>query len=461
MTAIAHPSATLDQLREATTGQVVTADDGAYDDVRSAWNLSYQHAPAVVVVAETTEDVVAAVRHARSQGLRIAVQTTGHGVGRLADAGALLIDLSKLVDVRIDPEARTATVAGGTTWRPVLEAASAVGLAPLLGSTPDVGVVGYTLGGGLGWLARAHGMGREMLRAAELVTPDGDVVEVSESSNPELLWALRGGGTSGLGIVTSMTVDLVPVSMVYGGNLLYPAEMAPEVMARYAEWVQDLPDAMTSSVVLMNFPPFEEVPEPIRGRSFAIVRGCHSGSLEEGQALVDEWRAWAVPALDMFGPMPFAAVETISNDPVDPVAAAVTTEWLTELSSDVIDVLRRATYPTAGPPLLAFSEVRHVGGAAGRGVGAAFGGTTDLLLEVVAITPTPEAGVAAKALLEQLHRQLAPATTGGTYLNFTEGEEKQSRSASGFEADALERLRAVKAEIDPADVMSHGVDVTR
>ncbi len=250
MTAIAHLSSTLDQLRRATTGQVVTADDGAYDDVRSVWNLSFQHAPAVVVVAETTGDVVAAVRHARSEGLRIAVQTTGHGVARVADAAALLLDLSKLVDVRVDSEARTATVAGGTTWRPVLEAASAVGLAPLLGSTPDVGVVGYTLGGGLGWLARAHGMGRDMLRAAELVTPDGEVVEVSEASNPELLWALRGGGTSGLGIVTSMTVDLVPLTTVYGGNLLYPAEMAADVMARYAEWVQDLPgpSSATSSL---------------------------------------------------------------------------------------------------------------------------------------------------------------------------------------------------------------------
>jgi hypothetical protein len=382
-------------------------------------------------------------------------------VARVADEGALLVDLSKLVDVRIDAEARTATVAGGTTWRPVLEASSAVGLAPLLGSTPDVGVVGYTLGGGLGWLARAFGMGRDMLRAVELVTPDGEVVEVSETSNPELLWALRGGGTSGLGIITSMTVDLVPVDVVYGGNLLYPAEMAPEVMARYAEWVQDLPDAMTSSVVLMNYPPFEEVPEPIRGRSFVIVRGCHSGSLDEGEQLMDGWRAWATPALDMFGPMPFAAVETISSDPVDPVAAAVTTEWLTELSTDVIDALFGATYPTAGPPLLAMSEVRHVGDAAGRGDGPTLGGTSELLLEVVAITPTPELQVAAKALIADLRRQLAPATTGGTYLNFTEGEEKQVRSASGFEADALERLRVVKAEVDPDDVMSHGIDVTR
>jgi hypothetical protein len=461
MTATTDLSSALDLLRRRTTGQVITPADEGYDTARAAWNLAFEHRPAVVVAAETAADVVAAVDHARSEGLRIAVQTTGHGVARVADAGAMLIDLSRLVSVEIDPEARTATVGGGTTWRPVLEAAAAVGLAPLLGSTPDVGAVGYTLGGGLGWLAREHGLCRDTLRAAQLVTPDGDLVEVSAASNPELLWALRGGGTSGLGIVTSMTVDLVPATTVYGGNLLYPAEMAPEVMARYADWVTDLPSAMTSSVLIMNFPPFEEVPEPIRGRSFVIVRGCFDGPVEEGQALVDTWRSWAAPELDMFGPMPFSAVETISNDPVDPMPAAVTTEWLTGLTPEVIDVLCAATLPAGGPPALLLSEVRHVAGALGRGDGVALGRTSDLLLEVVAAVPTPEAEVGVRATLAGLRDRLAPSTTGGTYLNFTEGEEKQARSSSGFGPEALERLRAVKAEVDPQDVMSHGVDVTR
>ena len=461
MTTTDDLTATLDVLRRQTTGEVITPSDEGYDGARTAWNLALEHHPAVVVVAESTDDVVAAVRHARSQGLRIAVQTTGHGVARVADAGAMLIDLSRLVDVRVDPEARTATVAGGTTWLPVLEAAAATGLAPLLGSTPHVGAVGYTLGGGLGWLARAHGLCRDTLRAAQVVTLEGDVVEVSEASNPELLWALRGGGTAGLGIVTSMTVDLVPVTTVYAGNLLYPAAMAPEVMARYADWTTGLPKGMTSSVVLMNFPPFEEVPEPLRGRSFVIVRGCFDGPVEEGQALVDTWRAWAPPAIDLFGPMPFSAVETISNDPVDPMPAAVTTEWLTELSAEVIDSLCAATYPNGGPPALVFAEVRHVGGAMGRADGVTLGGTSDLLLELVGVTPTPEVAEVVKGVQAGLRRRLAPFTTGGTYLNFTEGEEKQARSASGFDAAALERLRAVKAEVDPEDVMSHGVDVCR
>ena len=461
MTATTDLSSAIDLLRRRTTGQVVTPADEGYDSARSAWNLAFEHRPALIVAAETTADVVAAVDHARSEGLRIAVQTTGHGVARVADAGAVLIDLSRLVSVEIDPDARTATVGGGTTWRPVLEAAAAVGLAPLLGSTPDVGAVGYTLGGGLGWLARGHGLCRDTLRAAEVVTPDGDVVDVSEASNPELLWALRGGGTSGLGIVTSMTVDLVPVTTVYGGNLLYPAEMAPEVMARYADWVTDLPEAMTSSVLIMNFPPFEEVPEPVRGRSFVIVRGCFDGPVEEGQALVDTWRSWAAPALDMFGPMPFSMVETISNDPVDPMPAAVTTEWLTRLTPEVIDVLCTTILPAGGPPALAFAEVRHVGGALGRADGVALGRTSDLLLNVIGPAPTPEVEVAVKAALADLRDRLAPFTTGGTYLNFTEGEEKQVRSASGFEVEALERLRAVKGSVDPEDVMSHGVDVTR
>ena len=461
MTTTVDLDATLDELRRQITGEVVAPSDAGYDGARTAWNLTYEHRPALVVVAASSDDVVAAVRFARSTGLRIAVQTTGHGVARAADAGAMLIDLSRLVDVQIDADARTATVGGGTTWQPVLEAAAASGLAPLLGSTPHVGAVGYTLGGGIGWLARAHGLCRDTLRAAQLVTLDGDVLEVSEASNPELLWALRGGGTAGLGIVTSMTVDLVPVATVYAGNLLYPAEMAPEVMARYADWVADLPAGMTSSIVLMNFPPFEEVPDPLRGRSFVIVRGCFDGPVEEGQALVDTWRAWAPPALDMFGPMPFTAMATISNDPVDPMPAVVTTEWLTELSGEVIEGLCAATYPNGGPPALVFAEVRHVAGAMARTGGVTLGRTSDLLLEMVGATPTPEATELVRSVQAGVRRRLAPFTTGGTYLNFTEGEEKQDRSASGFDPAALERLRAVKAEVDPEDVMSHGVDVSR
>lgn len=451
----------LDDLRARCTGEVLTPDDEGYVAAAMAWNVRFAHRPSVIVLAETSEDVAEAVCHARAHDLKIAVQSSGHGFARVAD-GALLVNLSRLAGFRINAEDRSARLAGGVKWWPVLEAAAAVGLAPMLGSTPDVGAVGYTLGGGMGWLARKYGLSLDHVRSFEIVTTDGQLRTTSQDFDPELFWALRGGGAGGLGIVTAMTIELMPVSMVYGGNLLYPAAMAREVLTRYADWVETVPDEMTSSVVLMNFPPMDEVPEPLRGQSFIIVRGCFCGPLEQGEELMRPWREWASPAFDMFGPMPFGEVATISNDPVDPVPAAVSTEWLTDLGRDVVDALITATYPTAGPPLLAFSEVRHAGAAVSRNDAGAYGNReSTLLLEMVAITPTEEIAQAADAHIKALRFELAPHTTGGAYLNFCEGEEKRARTQEGFGADDFRRLQAVKARMDATDVMAFGLDLSK
>jgi hypothetical protein len=440
---------------------VLTPGDEGFVAAALAWNVRYAHRPAVIVMAETSDDVARAVAFARARHMKIAVQSSGHGFARAAD-DALLISLRRLDDVDIDPQARTARIAGGAKWWPVLEQASAVGLAPLLGSTPDVGAVGYTLGGGMGWLARKHGLSIDAVRSFEIVTTDGELKTASADVDPELFWALRGGGAGGLGIVTAMTVDLVPVDMVYAGNLLYPAAMAREVMARYAAWVETTPDELTSSVVLMNMPPLEEVPEPLRGQSFVIIRGCFCGPLDEGAELMRFWRDWEAPAFDMFGPMPFGEAATISNDPVDPMPAAVSTEWLTDIDDEVAETLIEATYPAGGPPLLVFSEVRHVGGAVHRNEGGAFGvRDSSLLLEMVAITPTEEIALAADAHIRALRFTLAPHTTGQAYLNFCEGEEKRARTEEGFSPEKYDRLKAVKARMDRDDLMAFGLDLTR
>lgn len=441
-------------------GRVVAPGDPGYDEARRAWNLTIDQYPALIVMAENADDVAFAVRWAADAGLKVAVQATGHGVVTPAD-DAVLIVTSAMQGVCVDPGAHTAWVEAGVKWAEVLAAAQEHGLAPLLGSSPDVGAVGYTLGGGLGWLARKYGLSADSVRTYELVTADGRQIRASADEHPDLFWGLRGGGGS-LGVITRMEIALHPVTMVYAGNLFYPAAMAHEVFARYRDWVPTLPDEMTTSVVLMNFPPLPMVPEPLRGQSFTMVRGCYAGPLEEGAALIDGWRAWRAPAMDMFGPIPFTAAATISNDPLDPTAGVTRGLWLADLEGDAIDTLVGHTLPHGGPPALTITEVRHIGGAVSRADASrsAYGNRdAELLLEMIAMVPTPEAAEAAHAAMAGMEAALRPHLTGGVYMNFLEGKDSRSRIAQGFTAESFRWLRALKREWDPRNLFSHAFAV--
>jgi hypothetical protein len=450
-------------LRSRVTGAVLTERDPGYAEAGAAWNLCFQHHPAVLVVAETAGDVAEAVRFARAGGFRVAVQATGHGAARTAD-GAVLIVTSKMTAVEIDAANRIATVAAGAKWGAVLAPAQEHGLAPLLGSTTDVGAVGYTLGGGMGWLARRYGLASDSVRAFEIVSPDGELVRASSDENAELFWALKGGGAGTFGVVTSMEIDLYPVDNVYAGNLLYPVEMAAEVVARWRDWVAGMDDRLTSSVCIMNFPPLDIVPEPVRGQSFVIVRGCWSGDLLDGEALINGWRSWRTPALDLFGPMPFSMADTISNDPVDPLPGMITTEWFDSIPAEAVDIVVRTGVPQPGQmPLVLKTEIRHAGGAVrANAVHAANdrGRSGEFVLEVVGLALTADIGAALHAQLESVRAELAPYVTGATYLNFTEGAERQQRTASAFSPEHLRRLQAVKDAVDSADRFCHGFGVT-
>jgi hypothetical protein len=461
MSFTAIPS-TLDEavaaLRQHLGGVAHTPADDGYAAARRGWNVAIEQHPAVVVEAADAGDVAHAVRFARAMGARVAVQATGHGIGRAAD-GAVLITTGRLGEVTIDPQARTARVAAGAKWGAVLNAAQMHGLAPLLGSSTDVGAVGYTLGGGFGWLARRYGLASDSVRSFDLVTPDGIEVRTSADEQTELFWALKGGGAGSLGIVTAMEIELYPVTTVYAGNLLYPVEMAAEVIARWRDWVADVPDELTSAVAVMNFPPFEEVPEPVRGRSFVIVRGCWIGDLAAGAALVDQWRAWRAPELDLFGPMPFSEADTISNDPVDATPHTGGTEWFDDLADEAIDIIVEATVPAGRPPALVFSEIRHAGGAVRAGAAAAAndrGRSGEFLMYMLAVTPDADAALTAEALVRHTRHRLSPYATGASYLNFLDGEARAARSATAFSPEHRRRLAVVKQAVDAEDRFCHG-----
>ena len=442
---------------------LVPSDDG-FAAAAAAWNLCFTHDPALVVIAGTTADITEAVRFARAAGYRVAIQATGHGIARPAGADTVLIVTSRLAGVTIDAAARTAHVSCGAKWGAVLAPAQEHGLAPLLGSTTDVGAVGYTLGGGMGWLGRRYGLASDSVRSFDLVLPDGTEAHASATEQPELFWALKGGGGGTFGVVTAMDIELYPVTTVYAGNLLYPVGMAAEVIARYRDWVVDgIDEQLTSSVLIMNFPPLDVVPEPIRGQSFVIVRGCWSGELAEGQRLIDAWRNWRTPAVDMFGPMPFSAADTISNDPVDPIPAMVSTEWFDALPNAAIETLVAATAADGEhPPMLLFSELRHAGGAIRANAAGAVndrGRSGELLLEMVGMVFGPEHGMALEAHIERTRQALAPFVTGAAYLNFMEGEDKRERSASAYSDGHMVRLQAVKDAVDGGDRFSHGFGI--
>lgn len=449
------------QLRANIQGQVILPDEPGYDEARLAWNRKIVQYPAMIVIAQTAQDVATAVTFAREHDLGAAVQATGHGNVRPAD-NALLILTQEMTGVTVDPIAQTATVEAGVKWGAVLAAAQQHGLAPLLGSSPTVGAVGYTLGGGLGWLGRKYGLSTDNVLYFEIVTADGQLRIASENENRDLFWGLRGGGGS-LGIVTSMMIRLFPVTEVYAGNLFYPAAMAQDVFRHYREWIANAPDELTSSVLIMNFPPLPQLPEFLRGQSFVLVRGCYCGDLSEGEALLRHWRDWQAPLVDDFKTIPFSAAATISNDPVDPMPAFTSGAWLRELGDEAIDAIVSYGQGADGPSPLIFAEVRHAGGAIRRvAKEAAVYGNRDaeLVLCLVGVAPTAEAQQHLVTYTGALKEALRPFLTGGVYMNFLEGAESQRRIRDGLATGGYEWLARLKAQTDPDNLMRYSFNVS-
>jgi FAD/FMN-containing dehydrogenase len=442
-------------------GVTYSPGDHEYDPARQAWNLVVDQHPALIVIPETVADIQEAVRYAVSQQLTVAVQSTGHGVARKAD-DALLILTSRLDQIQINPTAQTARVQAGVKWGKVLEQAQAHGLAPLLGSSPDIGVVGYSLGGGFGWLGRKYGMAVDSIRSINLVNAEGDLITASENENSDLFWALRGGG-GGFGVVTELEIQLYPVTTVYGGNLFYPAELAKEVLSRFKEFSAQAPEELTSAVNLMSFPPIPIVPEPLRGKTFAIFRGCYTGPVEEGEALINTWREWKTPAIDAFQTMPFSQVAMISQDPVDPMPASVTTAWMSELTDEAIESLLQYGVPQQGPLPLTFIEIRQSGGAISRVDAAAnaYGNReAAYCMECIGMTPNPEAQQAFMAHTSQLKAELMPVLTGGVYLNFLDSEEAQLKVKDAFLPETYKKLQEIKAKYDKGNIFCHGFNIS-
>jgi FAD/FMN-containing dehydrogenase len=439
------------ELRAHVTGDVVLPGDPEWDAARLAWNLAVDQRPAMVALPETSDDVAAVVAYAAQAGLRVAVQGTGHGAGarggELSDS--ILLKMERMRRVQIDAAGRTARVEAGVIWSEVAEAAAEHGLATLAGSSPDVGVVGYTLGGGLSWLGRRYGLAASSVVSVEIVTADGELRRIDAETDADLFWAVRGGGGS-FGAVTAIEFALFPLAEVYAGVMLWPIERASEILHAWREWAADMPDDMTSVGRLLQLPAIPDIPEPLRGRSFVAVEAFYLGDEAEGAGLVAPIRALG-PEIDTVATIPVAALQHVHMDPEHPVPGLGDGMLLDDLSATSIDALVAAAGPGSGSPFLSV-EVRQLGGAIARpaaGGGAVSHLDADFALYAVGIAMSPEQAAAISAHVSLLHDALAPWAAETTYLNFAEADIAGDRLFGPY---AHHRLRAVKAAYDPADL---------
>jgi hypothetical protein len=437
-------------LRERLTGAVSVPGDEDFDVARQAWNVAVDQRPAVVAEPETVADVVAIVEFARARGLRVAPQGTGHSAAPLGPLhDTVLLKTHRMRTVEIDPERRCARVQAGAVWADVVVPAAEHGLAALAGSSHDVGVVGYTLGGGVSWLARKHGLAANSVRAIQLVTADGRVAMVDAQHEPDLFWALRGGGGS-FAVVTAIELELYPVPELYAGMLAFPWERAGEVLRAWRGWTRTAPEEAMSLGRILQFPPLPEMPDHLRGRSFAVVEVAYLGDEASGAALLAPLRALG-PELDTFAMVSPEGLLGLHMDPPGPVPGAGDGGQLDVMSDEAIDALVAVAGAGSGSPLLSV-ELRHLGGALARaqeGHGALAALEGDFALFAVGVAPHDEAAAAVQAHIDVVKGALAPWDAGRRLLNFS---ERRIDPSTAYPPAAYRRLRAVKTLVDPDDV---------
>jgi FAD/FMN-containing dehydrogenase len=437
-------------LQTSLAGELYLPGEDGYAEATQAFNLTVTQRPAFVALPEDEDDVIEIVRYATAHGLRVAPQRTGHNadpLGSLSDV--ILLRTDRMQGVEIDAERRIARVRAGAKWETVLPAASELGLAALHGSTADVSVTGYVLGGGVGWYARKHGLAANSVRAIELVTADGELVRVDHDEDPELFFALRGGGGN-FGVVTALEIDLYPIAEVYAGVLFFPWERASEVLHAWLDWTRELPDEVTSVGRILQFPPFPQIPEPLRGQKFAIVEAVYVGDEAAGAALLEPLRRLG-PAIDTFAMVPPAGIAELHMDPPQPTPYVGEGFMLGELDHAAIDRFVAAAGPDSGSPLVS-AEIRHLGGAAQRSAphhGALATLDAEFITFSVGILPDEYLRPVFRAQLDLVAAALAPYLNGREYLNFAEATTDPARF---YTPEAYARLRAVKARVDPDEV---------
>ncbi|MGI9822275.1 FAD-binding protein [Agromyces sp. Marseille-Q5079] len=450
------------ELADRLAGRLSLPGDATWDADRLAWNLAVDQRPAAVVVAAGAADAVETVRAAAGLGLGVAAQSTGHNAGPLAAQDGfdevVLLKMSELRGVEIDPEARVARIEPGAQWGDVVAAATPHGLAALAGSSHDVGVMGYTLGGGISWLARSHGLAANQVLAAEIVTADGRLRRIDAEHDTDLFWAIRGGGGD-FGVVTALEFRLFPITEVLAGMLLWPLDAAEQVLPAWAAWTAELPDSVTSTARVMRLPALPELPPFLSGRELLLIEAVCQESPERAAELLAPLRAFS-PEIDTVHPQPVAELLQLHMDPPEPSPGFGDGMMLTELAPATVRAFLAAVGPGADTALLV-AELRHLGGvldpdaaldvAADHGTPApgAVAGFDARYLVFAGGIPMPGLGDALVASLGRLFSRIEPWRAPVEYLNFSENR----RPAERLFGERVHRLRAVKHAVDPAGMI--------
>ncbi|MEU0082749.1 FAD-binding oxidoreductase [Streptomyces sp. NPDC006274] len=430
----------------STATTVLRPGDEGYEGELAGFQTGFTRRPDLVVAARDAEDVRAAVAYAAAHGLPVRAQATGHGTPGPV-AGGVLVSTRRMDGVAVDAAARTARVAAGARWGQVVAAAAGHGLAPLNGSAPGVGAVSYTLGGGLGILAREFGYAADHVRSLEIVTADAGLRNVTAGSDPELFWALCGGG-HGFGVVTAMEIDLVPVARLYGGSLVFDGDLVDRALEVWLRWTAGLPDQVTSSAALVRFPDLPVVPEPMRGRYTVSVRVAFTGDAEEGGRLVAPLREIGPALADSLRDMPYAESHTIHSDPDFPHAYYGDSAMLGGLDAGRAREVVRLTGPDA--PVMSVVQINHLGGATAKEQRNAvpFRSARYLLRVLNPLGRDTQAGVV-EALHARVFQVLEPLTLGRS-VNFAFGCGSRTRGL--HEPGTHKRLAGLRSAYDPASL---------
>lgn len=442
----------IDALRSRVSGSVITPGDQGYDEARKVYNFMIDRHPAAVVQCTGAADVAAVVRHAAETGTELAVRGGEHSVPGFGTAdGALVADLFGLSLVRVDPSGRTARAGGGATWGAFNEATGAHGLATTGGIISTTGVGGLTLGGGIGYLARGYGLSCDNLLSAQVVTADGQLVTASEAEHPDLFWALRGGGGN-FGVVTECTFRLHPVAEIYGGPMFFELSDGPAVLAYFNEFIKTAPREFGGFPAFQIAPPLPFVPENRVGEPFVAVVSCWTGSVPEGEKILQGFRDVASPVAEMVGSMPYPAL----NSAFDAlVPRGLQHYWkaafLGDLSAEAI-----RTHMEHGPRVPVVNSTVHlypINGACHdvAGDATAFGHRDATYAAVIAgMWPDPADNEANTAWVKDYYEAIAPQSQGGGYVNFASADD-QSKVAVNYGANYA-RLQEVKRLYDPGNL---------
>lgn len=429
-------------------GRVATPNDPDWDEARKAWNLAADLHPAAVAFVEGAGDIARVIRFAAERDLKVTAQATGHGAAALGPLDdTIVVKTERMRGIEVDPETRTAHVEAGVLAMDLGAAAQADGLCSPHGSAPDVGVVGYTLGGGWSWLAQRYGFACNHVKAIELVAADGAARRVDDETDADLFWALRGGGGS-YAIVSAIEIALFPIADLYAGMIVLPAETGAEGIRAYRDWTETVPDEVTSIVRFLRPPPSSDVPEAIRDRPLLTIAAACIGSEAEGEKAIAPLREIGEPIIDTFAQVPTDQLSRIHMDPAQPVPGLGHHELIRELPDEAVDAFVEAAGPGAGSPLL-LAMLRQGGGALRRAPeGAGALSKLDAAFAMVAngVPTTPELRGAIGRHLDYLHDTMRPWAAPGGFLNMA---ERPAPLEEILPPETCARLAQVKQRWDP------------